>query len=408
MIRTAHLLAGALLLASCRGRDDDRGPSTGADCFELPAATCPADTPVIGVEGGFGVQQASFTWAEPPSSCVGFSDGRLRVGPPIYARRPADLNSLAVTVDGGSAPTGFAYVGRDGVPILNFEDDEWDEAPFFHSPAQPAGTLVFPISPTTAPDTGDCYAFVPAAFLPNRGPDIVGERATLHVASRRESAGRTLEINLVLVDQAEIYQDEIDATIIAMERFFGAAGITVGDVWLYELDMGWDSVIDVDGDEASELRAIPLEDAADNSVNVYLFDDAFESGLYGIAAGIPGPVAVQGTAGSGVIVIIGTHLLADRETLDTNELGGTIAHEIGHQLGLFHTTEADGLEFDILSDTPECPSSFDADRDGEVSAEECRERDGGHVLFWTSASFPQQTWSAQQRDVLARSPVMKR
>jgi anti-anti-sigma regulatory factor len=273
---------------------------------------------------------------------------------------------------------------------------------------EPAGTLVFPMSPTTAPDTGDCYAFVPAAFLPNRGPDIVGERATLHVASRRESAGRTLEINLVLVDQAEIYEDEIDATIVAMERFFGAAGITVGDVWLYELDMGWDSVIDVDGDEPSELRAIPLEDAADNSVNVYLFDDAFESGLYGIAAGIPGPVAVQGTAGSGVIVIIGTHLLADRETLDTNELGGTIAHEIGHQLGLFHTTEADGLDFDILSDTPECPSSFDADRDGEVSAEECRERDGGHILFWTSASFPQQTWSAQQRDVLARSPVMKR
>ena len=41
-------------------------------------------------------------------------------------------------------------------------------------------------------------------------------------------------------------------------------------------------------------------------------------------------------------------------TLDAQLLGETAAHEMGHQLGLFHTTESGGTEFDILTDTAEC------------------------------------------------------
>lgn len=32
-----------------------------------------------------------------------------------------------------------------------------------------------------------------------------------------------------------------------------------------------------------------------------------------------------------------------------------VAHEIGHYLGLYHTTEAEGTQFDPLDDTPQCP-----------------------------------------------------
>jgi hypothetical protein len=35
-------------------------------------------------------------------------------------------------------------------------------------------------------------------------------------------------------------------------------------------------------------------------------------------------------------------------------LGQTMAHEIGHFLGLRHTTEHGGSEHDPISDTPEC------------------------------------------------------
>ena len=44
-------------------------------------------------------------------------------------------------------------------------------------------------------------------------------------------------------------------------------------------------------------------------------------------------------------------------TLDAQLLGETAAHEMGHQLGLFHTTESGGTQFDILSDTLECQKS---------------------------------------------------
>jgi hypothetical protein len=229
----------------------------------------------------------------------------------------------------------------------------------------------------------------------------------LSVASRRESAGRTLEINLVIVDQAEIYDDEIFDTVDRMESLFAGAGVTVGDIWLYEVSTPWGSVIDFDSDEPAQLRSIELDDVTTNSITVFLIDSALEGGLYGTAGGVPGAIAVHGTGSSGVIVVIDTHLLSDRITLNTQELAQTIGHEIGHQLGLFHTTEADGSDHDVLTDTPECPLSQDFDGDGTLTAEECRSHAGDHVMFWTSASFTQRTWSSQQRDVFARSPIMQ-
>jgi hypothetical protein len=32
----------------------------------------------------------------------------------------------------------------------------------------------------------------------------------------------------------------------------------------------------------------------------------------------------------------------------------TCAHEVGHYLGLYHTTELDGEDVDPISDTPDC------------------------------------------------------
>ena len=49
-----------------------------------------------------------------------------------------------------------------------------------------------------------------------------------------------------------------------------------------------------------------------------------------------------------------------------------------------------GDSFDVLSDTVQCNvETYDADGDGEVTAEECVDADGTNFMFWTSGDVTQ-------------------
>ena len=65
----------------------------------------------------------------------------------------------------------------------------------------------------------------------------------------------------------------------------------------------------------------------------------------GNAAGMPGSMG-DVNSWNGVLASLSAH--ATGTTLDAQLLGETAAHEMGHQLGLFHTTEYGGNLFDIL------------------------------------------------------------
>ncbi|HIB93460.1 MAG TPA: hypothetical protein EYO60_04065, partial [Candidatus Lambdaproteobacteria bacterium] len=128
------------------------------------------------------------------------------------------------------------------------------------------------------------------------------------------------------------------------------------------------------------------------------------SGILGNAAGIPGSMGIA-NSWNGVLNSLSAH--ASGTTLDSQLLGETAAHEMGHQLGLFHTTESGGTEFDILTDTAEC-------RNGKMSAEECEGYGAENVMFWKSwssssrsAGKKQEVLSNQQQQVLKYSPLAK-
>jgi hypothetical protein len=148
------------------------------------------------------------------------------------------------------------------------------------------------------------------------------------------------------------------------------------------------------------------------AVNLFFIEDYSGgwSGILGNAAGIPGSMGIA-NSWNGVLSNLTAH--ASGTTLDSQLLGETVAHEMGHQLGLFHTTEQSGIEFDIITDTAECAkSSRDNDSNGEMSAEECDGYGANNIMFWTpwstasrSAGKKQETLSSHQQHVLKYSPL---
>ena len=157
-----------------------------------------------------------------------------------------------------------------------------------------------------------------------------------------------------------------------------------------------------------------VKHGSSDAVNIFFIEDYSGSGssILGNAAGMPGSMG-DVNSWNGVLASLSAH--ATGTTLDAQLLGETAAHEMGHQLGLFHTTEYGGNLFDILSDTAECPSSSqDNDSNGIVTAEECDGFGGDNLMFWTSwsstsrsAGKKQETLSSHQQHVLKFSPMAK-
>ncbi|MDB4988375.1 MAG: hypothetical protein JWN04_3553 [Myxococcaceae bacterium] len=110
------------------------------------------------------------------------------------------------------------------------------------------------------------------------------------------------------------------------------------------------------------------------SIDVFIVSDM---GSYvGIAGGIPGVLGVHGSGRSGVA--IAADMLGDLLDADL-----VLMHELGHFLGLFHTTEGSGAVLDPLSDTPACPIAQDLDQDHELSTVECVDYGADNLMFWT-------------------------
>jgi hypothetical protein len=130
------------------------------------------------------------------------------------------------------------------------------------------------------------------------------------------------------------------------EGFLSQLGIDIEGVNFYEVDEEFLFISSLEELQSMFQRSTP------GGLNVFLVQEfspsIFSATLAGISSGIPGAVGTFGTKNSGVAIKVAL----DPEFSD-NINGRVTAHELGHFLGLWHTTEFNGGS-DLLLDTPAC------------------------------------------------------
>jgi len=203
---------------------------------------------------------------------------------------------------------------------------------------------------------------------------------------------------------------DISVALIIMKRIYSKNGITltINDT----ITISDTQYTKVSKTFINSTTSALVSQGVTEGVNLFFIEDYSDSEHLGNAAGIPGSMGIA-NSWNGVLISLTAH--ASGATLDAQLLGETAAHEMGHQLGLFHTTESGGNQFDILSDTLECQKSTqDNNSDWKVSAEECEGYGGENLMFWTSwssssrsAGKKQEVLCNQQQEVLKYSPLAK-
>ncbi len=318
----------------------------------------------------------------------------------LFPNTPAPTN---VQLPGGAlfySDTGAIPRSDGGYPDLT------QLLAFFSGPSQVAGAFAIP-NTATALDLVRTQGEVPPGSWSFTVNDWAYECATGEIpgCSDGNSTGRyqlhllrragplystgTLDVDVYLATDpafsplpnaaAAVASPHMARLVHTLSMFLAGAGICLGTVTVRDIPV-WakdryarDGTIDVSASGAcSPLNQLFTVSAPGGGVSLFLADALFDSSgpagtiTLGIDGSIPGPSGFPGTinsgAAAGLFDVLGIERTAGAcsspsPTLDcgTDLVAYVATHEIGHWLGLYHVTEAEGTLFDSLSDTPACP-----------------------------------------------------
>ena len=334
------------------------------------------------------------------------------------------ISEITQTVGSDGLLAGFFVVPEDGVSFLLsiFLGSNYNIK--FYSLTDPDGTDILSASSTPnlyneasgrLGNSGYANVLVPQSpsFNAKAGTwtfkAYTNDRVNLALRTGSTPSAATITIQPYITGTTWSAGD-ISAALSVMSSIYSANGITltINDT----ITISDTQYAEVSGTFTNSTTSALVSQGVTEGVNLFFIKDYSDSEHLGNAAGIPGSMGIA-NSWNGVLNSLSAH--ASGTTLDSQLLGETAAHEMGHQLGLFHTTESGGTVFDILTDTAECLNSTkDFDRNGKMSAEECEGYGGENLMFWTawntssrSAGKKQETLSSHQQHVLKYSPIAK-
>lgn len=208
--------------------------------------------------------------------------------------------------------------------------------------------------------------------------EVAAEHPPCMVTSSKEALGRRLELVIYLVGVPGLSPERapldphLQEVLFRLRQLFARFGVERIEVRFDELDeeATRQHAVVRDTAQIQELTALGRYDGVDprrlNAIHLFMVEDMLledNPGLVGYSAGLPGAVGLAGNRGQG-LVFSSTELGENNLVITT-----LIAHELGHYLGLRHTSEvylgleasvsrefdeAIGLEDPIL-ETPSCP-----------------------------------------------------
>ncbi len=161
----------------------------------------------------------------------------------------------------------------------------------------------------------------------------------------------------------------------SLATIYARAGLCLGTVSFYDVP-AWAKTKYATGVRADDTgvcsdlnQMFTLSKAGQNTLNFFFVDAISQTStgggtIVGIDGAIPGPSSVNGTVKSGAVVNIADLASGfclsgsvDPFLCGADAVAYIAAHEGGHWLGLYHTTETNGLIWDPLTDTPKCTCS---------------------------------------------------
>ncbi|MFN8178808.1 MAG: FlgD immunoglobulin-like domain containing protein [bacterium] len=232
---------------------------------------------------------------------------------------------------------------------------------------------------------------------------IIGDGATTSVvATLRTSASveveRRLDLNFVYLPDCSLTAQIAESSprfaeyLQKVDQWLAPTGIRIGRVTHVDLNRPEFSII-ATWDEAGEMFRTSCGVGRPRALNIYCLE-GFEPPLnpvVGLAGAIPGPLA-NGTRDSGIAIRTQPFFTCS-DCLDA--FASLTAHEIGHYLGFFHTTEADLEHWDPFLDTPECH---------DIALNDCPDHD--YVMF-PLIHRANHIWSPDQLRVAWRHPMVR-
>ncbi|MBC7173771.1 MAG: hypothetical protein H5U40_15125 [Polyangiaceae bacterium] len=300
-----------------------------------------------------------------------------------------------VAFGGLFAPDGTNVLDESSSPLAAEDDIQFCTAGFC-SLVVPKETRVLPVSGTWT-----------AAVVAFDAEDLEGVSARGVIREGPLGASPTFTLRPFVVTDA-VPAAQLASSLDAVADLFDAMyGITLSIEPIVALESPSGESVVQDFLQPDTAAVVSMGDP--ESINLFFARRILGvGGLLGIASGIP---ASHGVAGpfNGLLIHLENHTTGSG-SLVSALLEETIAHEMGHMLGLFHTTESDAAFFDPISDTPECSIENDLDMDGLLLVDECLELGGDNLMFWTpgtttGAAVVQRTLTADQRFVISRSLV---
>jgi len=289
------------------------------------------------------------TWR--PEQVIDFGFVSLTDGETDWLEVPVPPHGISLSIEAVAADTTLGLLGLEG-PGGHLYENDTATGEFLWFEGDEVFTATVPSSDRTQLKLvpgGGTYRF--RLYRMAGSANSFDIRVVIHNRPGGSAAGGVVDLNVFLADGLGF--DEFDAPteprlqdlLEEADRIFSQHDLQIGSVKYFTLtdaafdEIGSDSEF---GDMLEESqRGMP------GRLSLFFVLKTLSGGVLGVAPRIAGP-STLGTRASGVMI--------DYDSGTATRAGYVTAHEVGHFLGLLHTTEQSGGH-DLIDDTLECPAT---------------------------------------------------